>query len=268
MEPLPHDGSGLLITGGSGRLGSELRALLPQAAAPRRQQLDVSDPVSVMAALEQHRPTTVLHTAAYTDVSGAEREPERCWQVNVLGTRAVADACAALDLGLVHISTDYVFWGEADPARAARGGYREDDPVGPVRNRYALSKLAAEDEARRAPRHLIIRTSFRPRQWPYPTAFTDLRSSQAYVDEIAPEIALVALNAQALVEQGVHVLHVAGPPTTAFELARRRAPDVLPASKHEIDLGLPDDVVLDQHLWQRLRQRLRPAQPSPLTSSE
>lgn len=268
MEPLPQDGSGLLITGGSGRLGSELRALLPQATAPGRQQLDVSDPASVMTALEQHRPTTVLHAAGYTDVSGAEREPERCWQVNVLGTRAVAEACAALDLALVHISTDYVFWGEADPARAERGGYREDDPVGPVRNRYALSKLAAEDEARRAPRHLILRTSFRPRQWPYPTAFTDLRSSQTYVDEIAPEIALAARNAQALVEQGVHVLHAAGPPTTAFELASRRAPQVQPATKAAVGLALPDDVVLDQRLWQRLRQLLMPAQPSPLTSSE
>lgn len=264
MDPVPDDGSGLLITGGSGRLGSELRALLPRALAPGRQRLDVTDPASVRAALEQHRPTVVVHAAAYTDVAGAEREPERCWQVNVLGTRAVAEACAALGLTLLHVSTDYVFWGEADPARAERGGYREDDPTGPVRNRYALSKLAAEEEARRAPHHLILRTSFRPRRWPYPTAFTDLRNSQTYVDEIAPEIALAARWAGGLVRQGTHVLHVAGPPTTAYELARRRAPDVRPASKREAGLALPDDVVLDRRLW----LSLRPPQAPPLTSSE
>jgi dTDP-4-dehydrorhamnose reductase len=91
-----------------------------------------------------------------------------------------------------------------------------------VRNYYALTKLAAEDEARRAPRHLIVRTSFRPREWPYPVAFTDVRTSQAYVDELAPELALAVRHAATLVDAGVHVLHVVGPPTSVFELARRR----------------------------------------------
>lgn len=246
----------LLLTGGSGRLGSELRALLPDVIAPGRAELDVALPASVRTALERLRPTVVVHAAAYTDVGGAEREREACWRVNVLGTRHVADACAALGCALVHVSTDYVFWGDADPERAARGGYREDDPTGPVRNHYALTKLAAEDEARRAPRHLIVRTSFRPRAWPYPTAFTDVRTSQAYVDELAPDLALVARHAPELVEAGVHVLHVVGPPTTVFELARRRAPDVAPATKAVAGVMLPDDVVLDRSRWLAWKARL------------
>lgn len=246
----------LLITGGSGRLGSELRPLLPDAAAPPRVALDVSDRAAVAAFLHAHRPATVLHAAAYTDVPGAEREPDTCWRINVLGTRHIADACAEVGATLVHVSTDYVFWGDADPERAARGGYREDDPTGPVRNRYALSKLAAEDEARRAPRHLILRTSFRPRAWPYPTGFTDVRTSQAYVDELAPEIALAARNADRLIDAGVHVLHVVGAPTTIFELARRRKPDVRPATKAEAGVALPDDVVLNRELWLAWRGRL------------
>jgi len=246
----------LLLTGATGRLGTELVALLPGALTPTRAELDVTDAASVRAALERERPTVVVHAAAYTDVAGAEREPEACWRVNVQGTRHVAEACASIDAVLVHLSTDYVFWGDADPARAARGGYREDDPTGPVRNRYALSKLAAEDEARRAPRHLIVRTSFRPRAWPYPTAFTDVRTSQAYVDELAPDLALVARHAARLVDAGVHVLHVAGPPTTVFELAQRRAPDVAPATKAAARVNLPDDVVLDRSLWLGWKPRL------------
>ena len=246
----------LLLTGGAGRLGTELRALLPGAVAPTRAELDVTDAASVHAAVARARPDVVVHAAAYTDVAGAEREPEACWRVNVAGTGHVAEACAAIGAVLVHVSTDYVFWGEADPERAKRGGYRETDPTGPVRNRYALSKLAAEDEARRAPRHLIVRTSFRPRVWPYPTAFTDVRTSQTYVDELAPDLALAARHAPTLVDAGVHVLHVVGPPTTIFELARRRAPDVAPATKEAAGVALPDDVVLDRSLWLAWRARL------------
>jgi dTDP-4-dehydrorhamnose reductase len=246
----------LLITGATGRLGRELTPLLPAALAPTRTELDVTDDAGVLAYLRAHRPATVLHGAAYTDVAGAERDRDACWRVNVLGTRHVADACAAIGATLVHVSTDYVFWGDADPERAARGGFREDDPTGPVRNRYALSKLAAEDEARRCPRHLVVRTSFRPREWPYPTGFTDVRTSQAYVDELAPDLALLARHADRLVAAGVRVLHVVGPPTTVFELARRRRPDVRPATKAEAGVALPDDVVLNRDLWLGWRAEL------------
>ncbi len=252
----PDDRPRLLLTGGSGRLGRELRACLPTLLAPPRAELDVTDPASVGRALERHRPDVVVHAAAFTDVSAAEREPETCWRVNVLGTRHVADACRAVGALLVHVSTDYVFWGDADPDRAARGGYREDDPTGPVRNRYALSKLAAEDEARRAPRHLILRTSFRPRTWPYDNAFTDVRTSQTYVDEIAPDLALAVTEATRLVAAGVDVLHVVGPPTTVFELAVRRAPGVRPTTKADAGVALPDDVVLDRSRWLAWKDRL------------
>lgn len=194
----------------------------------------------------------VVHAAAYTDVGGAERDRETAFRVNVLGTRNVAAACARHGVVLVHVSTDYVFWGGADEERSRRGGYAEGDETGPVRNHYALTKLMAESEARAAPRHLVLRTSFRPRTWPYPRAFTDVRTSQTYVDELAPELAEVILRAPDLVDRGVRTLHVAGRATTVFELARRRAPGVEPASKVEAGVALPDDVVLSSALWQRL----------------
>ena len=150
----------VLVTGGSGRLGRELHSELPrlgvEAFFPSRDELDVTLPGTIRAALDRYEPDVVVHAAAYTDVKRAETQKELCWRVNVGGTRNMVRALAGCAAKLVYISTDYVFWGD-------KGGYTEEDPVGPVRNYYALSKLAAEEVARVYTDILAIRTSFRPR---------------------------------------------------------------------------------------------------------
>jgi dTDP-4-dehydrorhamnose reductase len=234
----------LLLTGGSGRLGQELQALLPGIVAPPSSELDITDPVSVVRALGTYKPTAVIHAAAYTDVKGAETERSRCWAVNVEGTRNLVRALR--NIPLVHISTDYVFYGDS-------GNYLETDPVGPVRNAYALSKLVAEEIARVAPHHLIIRTSFRPREWPYPTAFEDVYTSQDYVDVIAPDIALAVRQRDAI---PVDTLHIATEHKSVYDLAKRRKADVQAGSKAEAGVDLPDDISLNTELWQSLRAQL------------
>jgi dTDP-4-dehydrorhamnose reductase len=137
----------ILLTGGTGRLGQELTRLLPGLIAPPHRELDIVQPHTIQAALDRYAPTVLVHAAAYTDVAGAERDQDTCWGINVVGTRHLVGAAREHGLRLVHISTDYVFYGN-------RGLYKEDDPVGPVRNYYALSKLVAEEIVRCAPRHL------------------------------------------------------------------------------------------------------------------
>ena len=234
----------ILLTGGSGRLGTELQELLPDVAAPPRDELELTQPESVAAALAKYKPTVVVHAAAYTDVRGAETDRARCWAVNVEGTRNLVKALG--DVPLVYISTDYVFYGDT-------GAYSEDAPVGPVRNYYALSKLVAEELARVAPRHLVIRTSFRPREWPYPTAFTDVYTSQDYVDVIAPEIALAIRH---LDEVPFDTLHIATERKSVFDLAQRRSDAVAPGSKAAAGVDLPDDISLATGRWRDLRLQL------------
>lgn len=243
---VPPDRKKIVITGGSGRLGTELRRLLPGILAPSRAELDVTSATSVSAAMDRLRPEVVLHAAAYTDVKGAEEHREQCWRTNVRGTRNVAAAAAAVDALLIHVSTDYVFEG-------TRGMYREDEPVGPPPNYYALSKLVAEEIARTAPRHLVLRTSFRPRGWPYPVAFEDVFTSQDYVDIIAPEIALAVRHAGRIPHR---TLHIATERKSVYELARRRSPDVRPGSKRGAGVNLPDDTSLDISRWTELREEL------------
>jgi len=234
-----------MLTGGQGRLGGEVLDLMGALAAPTLEEMDITRPDQIAAALERYRPDVLVHAAAYTDVVGAERDRRECWRVNVDGTRNIARAVADREIFLVYISTDYVF-------RGAEGGYAEDDPVGPVCNYYALTKLVAEQLVRLCRRHLVIRTSFRARQWPYDKAFTDVYTSQDYVDVVAPEIALAIKHCRQI---PYDTLHIATERKSAFELARRRRSDVRPASKRQAGVELPDDVSLDVSRWQELKAR-------------
>jgi dTDP-4-dehydrorhamnose reductase len=233
----------LLLTGGTGRLGTELKALLSGLIAPPREELDILRTETIEAALDRYLPGVVVHAAAYTDVARAEKDRRTCWQVNVEGTRNLVRALSGRKISLIHISTDYVFYGDC-------GNYREEDPVGPVRNFYALSKLAAEEVARVVPGHLVIRTSFRPRQWPYPVAFTDFFTSQDYVDVVAPDIALAVIHKDEIPHD---TLHIATERKSVYELARQRKPDVRPGSKATLGVDLPDDISMDTSRWKKLK---------------
>ena len=234
----------ILITGGGGRLGSEIRNSLPGINAPDLRNLDITRKGDVEKAFDEYRPQLVIHAAAYTNVSRAEIDKQDCWDVNVGGTRNIVREAMNRDIFLVHISTDYVFYGDT-------GMYKDDDPVGPVRNYYSLSKLAAEEIAQLVERHLVIRTSFRPRAWPYSTAFTDLYTSQDYVDVIAPEIMLAISRFEDIPYK---IIHIATERKSIYELAVRRKPDVLPASRCDVEVELPVDISLDITRWKKLKE--------------
>ncbi|WP_022803015.1 SDR family oxidoreductase [Deinococcus ficus] len=233
----------ILMTGGGGRLGTELRALMPGLTAPTSEELDITDARSLHEYIQRLRPGLIVHAAAYTDVARAAQEWARCWKVNVEGTREVALAAAGVGSRLIHISTDYVFSGE-------HGDYRETDVPGPPVNPYALTKLVAEESARLAGRFLILRTSFRPREFQYPVAFEDVFTSQDYVDVIAPMIAEVIRYAPLIPDE---VLHVTTERKSVYELARRRNPQVRPGYRAEASVVLPADVSLNTERWQALR---------------
>lgn len=131
-----------LITGANGQLGQELQKLLREReldfVACDSKQLDITDREAVLAAFKKVQPDVVLHAAAYTKVDLAEDEGhELNWQVNVNGTKNIADAAELHDAKLVAVSTDYVFDGTNST------DYLETDPVNP-KNAYGRAKLAGE----------------------------------------------------------------------------------------------------------------------------
>jgi dTDP-4-dehydrorhamnose reductase len=130
-----------VITGAGGMLGRDVLAALEyageQAAGLARRELDVTDGAAVRAALSQHRPDVVVNCAAWTRVDDAEAHESEALAVNGHGAANLAGACAGSGARLVHISTDYVFAGDA--ARP----YAERDATGP-RTAYGRTKLAGE----------------------------------------------------------------------------------------------------------------------------
>jgi len=137
-------------------LGLALAAALQehQIFAFGRDEMDVTDAVAVERAMLRAKPDLVIHTAAWTDTQGCERDPERSHLVNVEGTSRVAMACAGSGTAMLHVSSNEVFDGEKDSP------YAEDDEPNPL-NVYARSKLASEKEVLALlERFYIVRTSW------------------------------------------------------------------------------------------------------------
>lgn len=154
-----HEGETLrlLVFGGGGQVGTALRRLRRPGltvTALTRADADLLRPESVAAAVRRFTGDAVVNAAAYTAVDRAESEAETAFAVNRDGAAAVAAACAAVGLPLIHLSTDYVFDGTKP------GPYVEDDPVNPL-SVYGAGKAAGEEAVRAATdRHAILRTSW------------------------------------------------------------------------------------------------------------
>lgn len=147
----------VLITGARGQVGFELLRLAPagfEVTGLGSAELDIADADQVAAAFARYRPQLVINAAAYTAVDRAESEPERAYAVNRDGVAHLAGQAALLGAPLLHLSTDYVFAGDADVP------YREVDGVAPT-GVYGASKLAGERAlAAGCPQHMILRTSW------------------------------------------------------------------------------------------------------------
>ena len=145
----------ILITGAQGQLGHALQQALSgeDLILADLQDFDLthSDSESHIVAA---RPSVILHVGAYTNVDGAEREPDRAMAVNAQGTVFVARAAATLNARLIYVSTDYVFDGTKSVP------YLEEDEPHPI-NAYGRSKRQGEIAALKGCCNtLVVRTAW------------------------------------------------------------------------------------------------------------
>ena len=174
----------VLVTGAGGMLAADLvpvlRAGMHVVTACGRDQLDVTDPDQALAVIGADKPSVVVHCAAYTNVDGAEADPDAAFRVNRDGAANVAEACRAAGAAMVYVSTDYVFDGTGTRP------YRTDDPPRPM-GVYGQSKLAGELIVRRTlPAHYVVRTS-----WLYGHGGKNFVDTMRKLGREKPELAVV-----------------------------------------------------------------------------
>jgi dTDP-4-dehydrorhamnose reductase len=174
----------ILINGQHGQVSRELQRRLGtvgELIVLGRDQLDLMQSEQIRRQVRNVRPDLIINAAAHTAVDQAESEPESAFAINAVAPGILAEEALALDIPLIHYSTDYVFDGKkATP-------YNEDDLPNPL-GVYGKSKLAGEQAiAKVQGKHLILRTS-----WVYSNHGRNFLLTMQRLLQEKPELRVVA----------------------------------------------------------------------------
>ena len=234
----------ILITGGSGKLGNQLKIRFPGAMAPSHKEMDMKNREGVFNYIKENKPDIIIHAAAFTGVGQCENDKKTAWETNVGGTENLVDACLEHnpDAYFVYVSTACVFHGD-------KGMYKEGDIPNP-KNFYAITKLIGEFLTKKIKNYLIIRTNFVAKEkWMYPKAFTDRFGTYLFADGVAQGINDVIKN------RLKGIVHVVGDKKMSmFELAKITTDSVLPMTLDEYSgPAVTVDMTLDTSRWKKYK---------------
>jgi dTDP-4-dehydrorhamnose reductase len=149
----------IVVTGANGQVGQSIKLLSDlypdvKFSFLTKDDLSISDKEALNSFFQNQKPTVLINCAAYTAVDKAETEQELALSVNATAVETLAGICKEFNTKFVHISTDYVFDGNASIP------YKESDPTNPI-NYYGFTKLQGENLAIAAnPETIIFRTSW------------------------------------------------------------------------------------------------------------
>ena len=149
----------VLVTGVKGQLGYEIVKELKNRGYSDvlgidREEMDITNENEVNNMIESYNPSVIFHCAAWTQVDLAEDEYDKCYAVNVDGTKNIASSANKIGAKMFYISTDYVFDGTKE------GFYEIDDEVNP-KSVYGETKYLGEKVVREnVDKHFITRISW------------------------------------------------------------------------------------------------------------
>jgi len=149
----------ILITGSNGQLGREIhrqQTLLKPGTLfyfTDKEELDITNPQELEKTISENQIDTIINCAAFTDVDGAENDPESAYLINDTAVGHLARIALEKNIRLIHVSTDYVFDGHHYKP------YRETDTPRP-QGVYGKSKLAGEQRIMQKHTGMIIRTAW------------------------------------------------------------------------------------------------------------
>jgi len=221
-------GKHILISGGHGKLGSELVPLLKKEGgvvmSPSRHEWDIC--LRPCGLAMPSKPDIIIHAAAYTDVAKAEKERDDCQYINLEGTRRVSKLAHELEAKMVYISSDYV----------------NVHPLG----FYAFTKKAGEAFLSKR-KGLVIRTSFKPRGMWGETGlrgvFHPVYTNADWTDIIAEKIV------EAICQELTGIANIGTPRKTLYDLAVQENPkvEIIPVEEADRKLGYiyPRDTTME-----------------------
>ena len=176
----------ILITGCKGQLGTELQKIASSDTSHHWlftdvDTLDICDKAAVEKCFETNRIEACINCAAYTAVDKAEDEPELATLINSFAPKVLANTCQRHNALLIHISTDYVFGGEANEP------YKVDDPINP-QSVYGSTKAEGERLIRESCcNYMIVRTA-----WLYSSVGKNFVKTMLMLGDTKEEINVVA----------------------------------------------------------------------------
>ena len=234
----------ILITGGSGALGNQLKKIFPNSLLPDHQTLDITKKDQINEFFKKNDVNVVIHAAAMTKIRECESNKELAWKINVEGTRNLVNEVLKSNkkIKFIYVSTACVFDGHC-------GMYKESSIPYPE-NFYALTKLISESEVSKLSDYLIVRTNFVPKEkWPYQKAFADRFGTYLFAEDVAKGIMDVE-------KEGINgIVHIVGDQKMSmYELAKIMTPEIEPMTiKDYSGPRLTMDMSLDTERWKKYK---------------
>ena len=186
----------IVITGGSGRFGSELKKIKNKYKLlfPNKHKLNILNLKNIKKYLKSQKPNYLIHLAGLSrPMEIHDKHIDRSIDLNIIGTANITKACAELGIKLIYFSTSYVYPG-------TKGNYKESDPLMPINN-YAWSKLGGESSVQMYKNSLILRVSMAEKPFVHKKAFYDFNTNFIFHDEVA-KILFKLINKKGIINLG------------------------------------------------------------------
>ena len=214
---------------GDGLLGSEIhRQAGWEYISRKKDQIDFRNPDSYKNYLKEF--DIIINCIGHVDVYSDDKQTH--WDVNYKAVTELVDLCNEGDIKLVHISTDFVYSNSIENAS-------EDDVPVHNGNWYGYTKLLSDAHVQlKSDNYLLIRTSYKPKPFPYEKAWTSQKGNFDYVDEIATIIIkLIERNLNGVYNVGTEL-------KTMFDLAKKTNETVAPSDKLHHEL-MPTNITMN-----------------------
>ena len=186
----------IVVTGGSGRFGSELKKIKNKYKLlfPNKRKLNILNPKSIKKYLKSQKPNYLIHLAGLSrPMEIHEKHIDKSIDLNIIGTANVTKTCSELGIMLIYFSTNHVYPG-------TKGGYKESDCLLPKDN-YSWSKLGGECAVQMYKNSLILRVCMTEKPFVHKKAFYDLNTNFIFHDEVA-KILFKLINKKGIINLG------------------------------------------------------------------